>query len=135
MPTPEVKYQANFDALVSAFSSVFDPTQNKLGENAEEASDSAIHLVISAFKQISCFGLRVKFTDRDNTVRVNYLPTLSGFRLSKRDKENCCGDNTVEFGESSPPHLRNIFTASLMQQLMQNGKVPEVNGGWIAVLF
>lgn len=76
-----------------------------------------IQRVIAAFKEISCFGLRVKFTDQGELVRANYLPTLSGFRFTRMDKGK--SDKCVhEFGESSPPHMRNIFSASLMQQLI-----------------
>ena len=86
--------------------------------NAEESADSIVDQILAAFRQVSCFGMKMKFTDKSETIRANYMPTLSGFRFSRLDTtkaEGCACQRTVtiEFGETSPPHMRNIFTASL----------------------
>jgi hypothetical protein len=113
--------------------------------NAEEANESILGQIINSFKQVSCFGLKLRFNDHGETIRANYMPTLSGFRFLKHDKRDCEKSDsctcqkpvTVEFGETSPPHLRNIFTTSLLAQLVPNGRFSEVRlmSGWFAVLY
>ena len=60
--------------------------------------------------------------DRGEALRVNYMLTLSGFRFIRHERhyeDDLCCQRCVseEFGESSPPHLRNIMTNSLVQAL------------------
>jgi len=117
----DIKFESNFEKLVNAFASLTLPEGSQL--NAEESSDeSVVNRIIALFRQVSCFGLKMKFTDRNEIIRANYMPTLSGFRFTRSDsiKPDECPCNhsaTVEFGEVSPPHMRNIFTSSLQQQL------------------
>jgi hypothetical protein len=90
--------------------------------------------IVSAFKHISCFGLRLKYSDKGEQVRATYMPSLAGLRFyvkSEKEQCSCQHRNLVEFGENSPPHLRNIFTASILQQVFSK----DVLSGWFAVLL
>jgi len=65
----------------------------------------------------------MKFSDKGEAIRVNYMITLSCFRFNRQERQKsdehcpCQKGSSVEFGESSPPHLRNIMTNSLQQAL------------------
>jgi hypothetical protein len=119
---PEITYTANFETFTSCLKNIIHSEKAEPFLNAEEPSDPLLSLILGSFKQISCFGLKMKFVDRGETLRVNYMLTLSGFRFSWQERhdegEPCCQKSgSVEFGESHPPHMRNIMTNSLVQAL------------------
>jgi hypothetical protein len=70
------------------------------------------------FQEVSCFGLKIKFKEKGDDIRATYMPTLSGFRFEKAKSEDAClcqKTTVVEFGETAPPHMRNILTNSLVE--------------------
>jgi hypothetical protein len=55
-----------------------------------------------------------------------YLPTLSALKFRRSNEA------LITFGQSQPPHFRNLLTADLIAHI---GKRVDIDSGFFAVLF
>ena len=86
-------------------------------------------LILSAFEQVSTFGLKVPFLVNEEEVQVTYVPTLSAYRISFDDGENSIVEK--EYRSQKKPFERLTF----VEDFESNTKKRTIKSGWIAVLF
>ena len=88
----------------------------------DSKGDFVLEKIRQAFEQIDVFGLRVQYTEKEDTIQSVYILTLSTFRfeLSRNNNDEKSPLKLpffIEFGNALKPFERNTFCNELEEMV------------------